>query len=183
MKAFSDIAMIAEKAIVSHSSGLCRYSALQIGLVDYLCTLMCCQTTHGFFLSIRMVSLCISLCFFCLYWPCYGPIAHQRNPTRYFTYSMLQSPSWEANRFSASQEIPHILWNTKVHYHIHKRPTPVLILSQIDADRNSTFHFLKTHLNIILPSTPGSSKWSLSLRSPHLCTPLFSSASATCPAQ
>ena len=33
---------------------------------------------------------------------------------------MQQSPSWEANRFSASQEIPRILWILKVHYHIHK---------------------------------------------------------------
>jgi hypothetical protein len=29
------------------------------------------------------------------------------------TYSMEQSPSQEANRFSASQEILHILWNPK----------------------------------------------------------------------
>ena len=28
-------------------------------------------------------------------------------------------------------------------------------------------HFLKTHLTIIFPSTPGSPKWSLSLRFPH----------------
>ena len=31
-----------------------------------------------------------------------------------FTYSMVQSPSWEANWFAASQEIPRILWNPKV---------------------------------------------------------------------
>jgi hypothetical protein len=27
------------------------------------------------------------------------------------TYSMEHSPPWKANRFSASQEIPRILWN------------------------------------------------------------------------
>jgi len=30
-----------------------------------------------------------------------------------------------------------------------------------------SFYFLKIHLNIILLSAPGSSKWSLSLRVPH----------------
>ena len=44
------------------------------------------------------------------------------------TYSMVQSPSWEANWFAASQEIPRILWNLKVHYLIHKLPPPVPIL-------------------------------------------------------
>ena len=42
------------------------------------------------------------------------------------TYSMVQSPSWEANWFAASQEIPRILWKPKVHYRTHKRPPPVL---------------------------------------------------------
>ena len=37
---------------------------------------------------------------------------------------MEQSPSWEANWFAASQEIPRILWNPKVHYRTHKRPPP-----------------------------------------------------------
>ena len=48
------------------------------------------------------------------------------------TYSMEQSSSWEANRFAASQEIPRILWNPKVHYCIHKCPSPVPILTQLD---------------------------------------------------
>jgi len=80
---------------------------------------------------------------------------------------MHHSSSWEANRFSASQEIIRILWNLKVHYHIHKHPPPVPIPSQLDPVHIPTSHFLKIHLNIILPSTPGSPKWSLTLRFPH----------------
>ena len=86
--------------------------------------------------------------------------------TDLLTYSMEQRP-WEANRFSASQEIPHILWKLKVHYHIHMFPPPVPILSQLDPVHTLTSHFMKIHLNIILPSTPKNLKWSLSFRFHH----------------
>jgi len=55
----------------------------------------------------------------------------------------VQSPSWEANWFAASQEIPRISQNPKVHYRTHKRPPPVSILGQPNPVHIPTSHLLE----------------------------------------
>ena len=76
----------------------------------------------------------------------------------YSSYSMKQSPSWEANRFSAGQESPRILWNLKVYYRIHKCQSPVPSLSQINpvhTPHPTSWRFvliLSSHLRLGLPS-------------------------------
>jgi len=87
--------------------------------------------------------------------------------TYLLTYSTVQIPSWEANRFAVSQEIPRISPNPKVHYRTHKRPPPVSILGQPNPVHIPTSHLLEIHPNIIHPSTPRSPHWSLSLRFTH----------------
>jgi len=67
---------------------------------------------------------------------------------------MVQSPSWEANLFAASQEIPRISRNLKVHYRTHKRPPPVSILGQHNPVHILTSHLLEIYPNIIHPSKP-----------------------------
>ena len=83
------------------------------------------------------------------------------------THSMVQSPSWAANWFAATQEIPRISRNPKVHYRTHKRQPYVSILGQPNPVHIPTSHLLGIHPNIIHPSTPRSPQWSLSLRFPN----------------
>ena len=61
---------------------------------------------------------------------------------------MEQSPSTEANSFSASQEISHI-WKQEVHYRVHNTPLLVPILVPINLVHTPNFII---HFNIILPS-------------------------------
>jgi len=68
----------------------------------------------------------------------------------------VQSPSWDANWFATSEEIPRISLNLKVHYRTHKRPSPVSILGQPNPIHIPTCHFLEIRPNIIHPSTPRS---------------------------
>ena len=85
---------------------------------------------------------------------------------------MEQSPFWEANRSSPTQEIPRILWNTKVHYRIHN--SRHLSLSSVRSIQYMPpSHFSKINSNIIPPSTAVSSKGSPSIRFTHqnpVCT-------------
>ena len=104
--------------------------------------------------------------------------------TYLLSYSMVQSPSGEANWFAASQENRRISRNPKVHYRTHKRPPPVSILGQPNPVHIPTSYFLEIHRNIPHPSMPWYPQWSTSLRFAQQdpIHPFSSPVRATCPA-
>jgi hypothetical protein len=69
------------------------------------------------------------------------------------------SPSWEAASCAATQELPSILWNPKVHYSVNKSPPLVPILSQIDPVHIIPPCFSKIYFNIFRPPRSCRTQW------------------------
>jgi len=82
-----------------------------------------------------------------------------------------QSPSRESKQSSDSQGIRRILWHPDIHCRIYKSKLLVPVLIQINPVHAFSYKFFRMHFNIILQSSPMSSKWSLSLRFPHQTPP------------
>jgi len=97
---------------------------------------------------------------------------------------MAQSPSSEADNLSASQEITCLLWYPKMHYRIHKNPSLVPMLSQINPVHTLTSCFIRSILilsldvRLRLPSESFSSGFATKAVSPRclLHTPPISSS-------
>ena len=81
--------------------------------------------------------------------------------------SVVQSPTWEADWFAASQVFHRISRNPKVHYHNHKLPPSVSIVGSSKAVHIPTCQNPEILPIIIHHSTTRPPHWSLSHRFPH----------------
>jgi len=62
------------------------------------------------------------------------------------TYSY-KSTNSIMSRTAFSDRIPHLLWYTKVHYHIHYRPSLAPVPNLMNSVHNIIYYFCMTHIN------------------------------------
>jgi hypothetical protein len=91
---------------------------------------------------------------------------------------------WEAASRSGTQEFPNILSNPKCHYHVHKSPTLVHILSMMTPVHNTRPCFSYIHFNIFSRLRLGlpSGLFPYGFPTKILYAFIFSPMDATCPA-
>jgi hypothetical protein len=72
-------------------------------------------------------------------------LSTSRFNVEFITNTMEQNPP-EANSHTASQEIPHLLWNPNVYYCVQKGPSPVAVLYE----KNSVYTSYPSSLRSVL---------------------------------
>ena len=93
------------------------------------------------------------------------------------SHSMKQSPSSEANRSSASEDIPCILWDPEGSLSHEQDLATCPYPEPHQSSKRSPIYFFKIHFNFIFPSIPRSYKYFLSsdFHTRSLYVPLLSS--------
>jgi hypothetical protein len=84
-----------------------------------------------------------------------GSVSARSSAKFHLTNSMEPSPNWEVDSRSAAQELPEIVWNPKLHYHVYKTPTQIPIMCQfipLHPVPLSSISILFYHLFLSLPS-------------------------------
>jgi len=72
-----------------------------------------------------------------------------------------RSPSWKSSSSHSASQTPHLLWNLRVPYRVHKTP---LILNHTNPINFDAPYLSNICFTFILPSTPRSNEWSLPFR-------------------
>jgi hypothetical protein len=97
---------------------------------------------------------------------CYTPLRHKGQLQQAALLSdtlprrttFREQSSWKHNSCSATLSVARNLCDPKFQFSVYKIPSPVPISSQISPLHALPFYFFNIYFNIILPSTPRSSK-------------------------